>query len=64
VAYCLRLFWEVHMGHANFSHKLGEVFVPMICAGLVYLGVTLWLKVPGAHDILGMLGKRVKAAGK
>ena len=61
VAYCLRVYWELHIGHATFSHRLGEVFVPMTCAGLLYLGVTLWLKVPGAHDILGMLGKRVKA---
>jgi len=61
VAYCLRLLWEAHVGHTTLTHKLGEVFVPMICGGLLYLGVTLWLKVPGAHDILAMLGKRVKA---
>jgi len=60
VAYCARVYWELHIGHATFSHRLGEVFVPMTIGGLLYLGVTLWLKVPGAHDILGMLGKRVK----
>jgi putative peptidoglycan lipid II flippase len=62
VAYCLRLLWEAHVGHTTLTQKLGEVFVPMVVGGLLYLGVTLWLKVPGAHDILGMLGKRVKVA--
>jgi hypothetical protein len=33
--------------------------VPMVCAGLIYWGVTLWLKVPGAQDILGLLRRRI-----
>jgi putative peptidoglycan lipid II flippase len=59
VAYCLRMLWETHVGHATFTQKLGEVFVPMISAGLIYWGVALWLKVPGAHDILGLLRRKI-----
>jgi hypothetical protein len=58
-AYYVRLLWETHVGHATFAQKLGEVFVPMILAGLIYWGVTLWLKVPGAQDILGLLRRRI-----
>jgi putative peptidoglycan lipid II flippase len=58
-AYLLRLLWETNIGHLTFTQKLGEVFVPMVCAGLIYWGVTLWLKVPGAQDILGLLRRRI-----
>lgn len=58
-AYLLRLLWETNIGHLTFTQKLGEVFVPMISAGLIYWGVTLWLKVPGAQDILGLVRRRI-----
>jgi putative peptidoglycan lipid II flippase len=61
VAFGLRVVWDTNIGHATLAQKLGEVFVPMIVAGLVYMSVTLWLKVPGAHDILAMLRRKIVA---
>ena len=61
VAFVLLFLWNARIGHVGLPQKLGEVFVPMTCAGLVYLGLTLWMKVPGAHDILAMLRKKIVA---
>jgi len=47
-------------GHATLALKAGEVFVPMAAAGAVYFGVTLWLKVPAAYEMLALVKKKVK----
>ncbi len=50
--------WEHRLGHGSLTLKAGVVFVPGILAGLVYWTVALWLKVPAAHEISGLiLGK-------
>ena len=55
-------YWGLKIGHATLPQKLGEVFVPMASASIVYLGLNLWLKLPAAQDLLGLfsgrLGKR------
>ena len=47
------------LGHATLALKMGEVFAPMAAAGVVYLGLTLWLKVPAAKDVIGLVKARV-----
>ena len=37
LAWMLRLIWESRFGHSTLIFKLGEVFVPMTAATLVYL---------------------------
>jgi putative peptidoglycan lipid II flippase len=55
VAWSLRHFWEVQMGHAAVSLKIGAVFVPMLAATLIYFASAWWLKVPYMQDLLMLL---------
>jgi putative peptidoglycan lipid II flippase len=50
-----RLWWESHLSHATLPLKLGEVFVPMIAATVVYFALGLWLKIPSAGEMLRVL---------
>jgi putative peptidoglycan lipid II flippase len=59
LAWCLRLVWENHLGHHSLPLKLGEVFVPMTAAALLYLGLTLWMKVSAARDVLALAQSRL-----
>ncbi len=52
------LLWERQFGHAHLPQRLGAVFLPMALAGAVYLSLALWLKLPQAHEILGLLRGR------
>jgi putative peptidoglycan lipid II flippase len=47
--------WEAQFGHAHLGTRLGEVFVPMALASLVYLGLTLALKVEAARRMARMM---------
>jgi putative peptidoglycan lipid II flippase len=58
VAWFTSNYWTAHLGHANFALKLGEVFVPMTLAGILYFGVALILRVPSAHDIINLALRR------
>jgi len=60
LAWAARLMWTSHLGHARLAMKLGEVFVPMILAGAAYLGLTLWLRVPAAREVLALARARLK----
>lgn len=44
--------WAERLGHATVALRLGEVFVPAIGAGLIYLGLALWMKIPAAHEMM------------
>ncbi|MDB6026994.1 MAG: putative lipid flippase MurJ [Verrucomicrobiales bacterium] len=59
LAWCIRYYWQTHLGHAKLAMKLGEVFVPMIFATLLYFGLTSWLKIPSAHDVLNLVMRRL-----
>lgn len=52
LAWSMRLLWTNHLGHATLACKLGEVFVPMILASLVYFGLSICLKIPSAGEML------------
>jgi putative peptidoglycan lipid II flippase len=59
LAWCIRWYWQTHFGHATLWMKIGEVFVPMTIATAFYLALTNWLKVPSAHDVLGLVSRRL-----
>jgi putative peptidoglycan lipid II flippase len=59
IAWGLLRVWDQHLGHAHLAAKLGGVFVPGGIACAVYWLIALWAKVPAAHDILALLGKRL-----
>ncbi|HTH45888.1 MAG TPA: murein biosynthesis integral membrane protein MurJ [Candidatus Limnocylindria bacterium] len=50
--------WERWVGHAGLAGRSGAVFVPMALAGAVYLALALWLKLPQAYELLGLLRGR------
>lgn len=51
-------YWTMHYGHANFWHRVGEVFVPMTLASIVYFAAALMLRIPSAQDIVRLLLRR------
>jgi putative peptidoglycan lipid II flippase len=55
--------WLRYLGHANMVLKLGEVFLPLAVASVLYFALGLWWRVPSAREISGFLlaGFRPKA---
>jgi putative peptidoglycan lipid II flippase len=51
-------WWTSRFGHETFLLKIGEVFVPMLAAGILYFLICLWLKVPYTRDILALFSRR------
>jgi putative peptidoglycan lipid II flippase len=51
IAWCGWHRWEQSLGHGTIALKIGAVFVPAILAGLVYVLVALWLKIPAAQEM-------------
>jgi putative peptidoglycan lipid II flippase len=58
VAWLLAQFWEHVLGHRGLPEKLGAVFLPMAAAGGVYWQTALWLEVPAAREVFGLLRQR------
>ncbi len=58
IAYGARMAWEKKLGHGTLPLKIGEVFVPMVFASAVYLGLGFWLKVPFVKDLLRLVRVR------
>jgi putative peptidoglycan lipid II flippase len=59
VAWQSSRIWESQIGHAQFTERLGAVFVPMALAGLAYWLILLWMKVPQARDFLDLVRRRL-----
>jgi putative peptidoglycan lipid II flippase len=53
--------WTDRIGHNTFALQLGQTFLPLIAATVVYFGVSFWLKVPYARDVLALVGRRKRA---
>lgn len=51
-------FWTNYYGHTDLWMRLGEVFIPMILASVVYFAVSLILRVPSAQDIVKLVLRR------
>lgn len=58
VAWTTRYFWDERLGHHTLGLKLGSVFVPMVSASLLYVGLAFALRVPFAKDIVQILRRR------
>jgi putative peptidoglycan lipid II flippase len=58
VAWSCRILWQNHLGHDRLGPRLGEVFLPMILATAVYFGLSSWLKVGSAGEMLRILSAR------
>ena len=55
-------WWAANLGHATLGLRLGEVFLPLILATLIYFGLATWLKVGYAKDILALAAARLRRA--
>ena len=54
-AWTSQLLWQNHFGHASLGPRLGEVFLPMFLATAVYFGLSLWMKVGSARELLRLV---------
>jgi putative peptidoglycan lipid II flippase len=63
IAWVLQRLWTLYLGHSTVPMKIGEVFVPMTIATAVYFAITSWLKIPSAHDVLGLVLRRFRKKG-
>jgi hypothetical protein len=57
-AWTAQLLWQNHFGHASLGPRLGEVFLPMLLATALYFGLSLWLKVGSARELLHLVASR------
>jgi putative peptidoglycan lipid II flippase len=62
-AWTAQLCWQNHFGHDSLGPRLGEVFLPMLLATGLYFGLSLWMKVGSARELLRIVAVRpAKAA--
>lgn len=52
--------WETRMGHLTLPARLGAVFLPMLAATVAYWGLALWMRVPQAREIGGLILRRLR----
>ncbi|HTD68730.1 MAG TPA: murein biosynthesis integral membrane protein MurJ [Candidatus Limnocylindria bacterium] len=57
-AWFVRAWWEWSIGHQTFWSKVGEVFVSMLCAAVIYFAVAWAMRVPVANDFLKLVRRR------
>jgi putative peptidoglycan lipid II flippase len=53
-------YWDLKLGHATLSMKIGAVFVPGVLAGLIYWCAALAAKIPAAREITALIFRRVR----
>jgi putative peptidoglycan lipid II flippase len=59
VAFFLGRIWTTQLGHANLFFKLGEVFVPITAATVVYLGLNVWARTSYVEEMRTLLAARL-----
>jgi putative peptidoglycan lipid II flippase len=60
VAWRGRMLWQAYFGHANLLPRLGEVFLPMIAATIVYFALSWWMKISSVREMTALLVTRTK----
>lgn len=63
-AWIVHHYWEIGVGHRRLFARLGAVFVPCIAATFVYFALLAWLRVPQAHDVLGVITQKFRRLSK
>jgi putative peptidoglycan lipid II flippase len=53
-------YWESALGHGTLALKIGAVFVPAIIAGIVYVTMALWFKVPAAKEMMAFATAKLR----
>jgi putative peptidoglycan lipid II flippase len=60
VAWAAAWYWTAHLGHARFLFKLGEVFVPIAAASLVYLAICIAFKTGHVTELASLFKARAQ----
>jgi putative peptidoglycan lipid II flippase len=60
VAWRGQILWQAYFGNATLPQRLGEVFLPMIAATVVYFALGWMLKLSSAGEMLAMLRRKSK----
>jgi len=60
VSWKLAGLWAARLGHHNLFLRLGEVFVPMTAAALVYFGISIALRTGHLDALTGILRRRLR----
>ena len=56
----LARIWGERLGHETFAMRLGEVFVPMTIASLMYLGIASAFGTGHASELLSMFRRKLR----
>ena len=59
IAVAVHRAWEHTFGHAHLHQRLGEVFVPMTFAVVVYGAMTYLLKIPSAIEVFHLVRQKL-----
>jgi putative peptidoglycan lipid II flippase len=59
VAWKLESFWNARIGHYQFWLQVGEVFIPIASASLVYLAITIAFKTGHVSELAGLFRSRL-----
>jgi putative peptidoglycan lipid II flippase len=59
-----RLLWQAHFGHAGLLPRLGEVFLPMTAATVVYFALCWWMRIASAREMIGLVTGRKDSRGR
>jgi len=51
--------WASHIGNKNLYQRLGEVFVPITIATVLYYIIAYCLKVPAVNEIFSLAKSRI-----
>jgi hypothetical protein len=57
-----RMLWQAYFGHASLLPRLGEVFLPMIAATIVYFALSWWMKISSVREMTSLIVTRAKAS--
>jgi putative peptidoglycan lipid II flippase len=63
VAWGASMYWTTHFGHARLATRLGEVFVPIAAASLVYVAIAMGFKTGHVGEVLGLFRSRLRRSG-
>lgn len=60
VAVGARLAWTQWIGHATLATRMGEVFLPILAATAVYLGLSWWLGIGSAREMIRLAWGKIR----
>ncbi len=60
IAWAAVNLWGSRIGHSTFLERAGEVFVPILLASAVYIGIARWQKIQAAEAVWDMVRQKFR----